>query len=155
MIEKKNFVGLYFRVSNGKQVNEGFSLEAQEEVTLDVAKKRFGSNVGYELYVDSKETKNRPELDRMMCDVKKGRLAAVITFKVSRLSRSFSDVLKLIDQIHQAGADFISVKEGEYGTFKGNLHMNILSSIVKYQRDELESKRKTENRLFAKGFMKQ
>ncbi|WP_426454496.1 recombinase family protein [Paenibacillus sp. S-38] len=138
---KKFVVGLYIRVSTDKQANEGYSLEAQEEVTLDAARRRFGSDVNFEVYVDegksAKNTKKRSELNRMMRDVREGRLAAIITFKVSRLSRSLADSLKLVDQIRQAGAFFISVKEGEYGTPHGNLQFNILSSVAQYQREDL------------------
>ncbi|WHY86323.1 recombinase family protein [Neobacillus novalis] len=134
-------VGIYIRVSTDKQANEGYSLDGQKEVGTEKAIQMFGSNVILEYYVDGgisgKSTKNRPDLQRMMKDINKGILHAVITYKVSRLSRSLSDSLKLVEEIDRAKVRFISLKEGEYGTPHGNLQFNILASVAQYQREEL------------------
>ncbi|WP_413377190.1 recombinase family protein [Alkalihalobacillus sp. 1P02AB] len=134
-------VGLYIRVSTHKQAELGFSLDGQKEEGIQEAHKRFGNNVDIRFYVDegisAKSTNDRPELNRMMHDVKKGDLHAIIAYKVSRLSRNLSDSLSLVEDIHHSSVIFISIKEGEYGTPHGNLQFNILSSVAQYQREEL------------------
>ena len=116
-------------------------MEGQKEEGIQTAHKLYGDDVTLEFYVDegisAKSTKSRHELNRMMKDVKKGNLDAIITYKVSRLSRNLSDSLKLVEEIHNSNVKFISIKEGEYGTPHGNLQFNILSSVAQYQREEL------------------
>ncbi|RDI40904.1 recombinase family protein [Falsibacillus pallidus] len=139
--QTQKVVGIYIRVSTEKQVQEGFSLDAQKDEDTQFAKKLFGDDVVLRYYVDegksAKSTKSRYELQRMMKDVKHGLLSTIITYKVSRLSRNLSDSLKLVDEIHKAKVRFISIKEGEYGTPHGNLQFNILASVAQYQREDL------------------
>ena len=134
-------VGLYIRVSTSKQAELGFSLEGQKDEGIQTAHKLFGDDINLINYVDegisAKSTTSRHELNRMMHDVKKGNLDAIITYKVSRLSRNLSDSLSLVEDIHNSGVKFISIKEGQYGTPHGNLQFNILSSVAQYQREEL------------------
>lgn len=141
MINEIKAVGLYIRVSTTKQAELGFSLEGQKDEGVQYAYKLFGDNINLTYYVDkgisAKSTSSRHELNRMMHDVKKGKLDAIITYKVSRLSRNLSDSLSLVEEIHNSSVKFISIKEGQYGTPHGNLQFNILSSVAQYQREEL------------------
>jgi site-specific DNA recombinase len=141
MESKRLVIGIYMRVSTGKQVEHGFSLEAQKEEDTQFAYKTFGENITIVYYVDEgisgKSTKGRKDLKRMMNDVAAKNLDAIVTYKVSRLSRSLSDSLKLVEEIHKEKVRFISIKEGEYGTPHGNLQFNILASVAQYQREEL------------------
>lgn len=133
-------VGLYIRVSTSKQAEFGYSLEGQKEEGIQEIHKRYGKDVDIRFYVDegiSAKSTNRKELNRMMHDVNTGVLDAVITYKVSRLSRNLSDSLSLVEQIHDSNIKFISIKEGEYGTPSANLQFNILSAVAQYQREEL------------------
>lgn len=134
-------IGLYIRVSTDKQAQEGYSLEGQQVEGTQLAHKMFGKDIIIKVYIDegisAKSTKRRTDLNRMLKDVDNGELDAIITYKVSRLSRSLSDSLKIVEEIHKAKVRFISIKEGEYGTPHGNLQFNILASVAQYQREEL------------------
>ncbi|WP_060668633.1 MULTISPECIES: recombinase family protein [Bacillaceae] len=140
-MENKKVIGLYIRVSTEKQSEHGFSLEAQQEEGTQAAQRTFGQDIVIENYVDSgisgKNIKDRPALNKMLKDVAEGTLDAIITYKVSRLSRSLSDSLKIVEEIHREKVRFISIKEGEYGTPHGNLQFNILASVAQYQREEI------------------
>ncbi len=141
MKDNKKVIGLYIRVSTEKQVEHGYSLDAQKEEGSHVAYRTFGQDIHIESYVDGgisgKNTKDRPALNRMMKDVAEGNLDAIITYKVSRLSRSLSDSLKLVEHIHKENVRFISIKEGEYGGPSQNLKFNLLATIAQYQREEI------------------
>ncbi|HCX51025.1 MAG TPA: hypothetical protein DG757_18790 [Bacillus sp. (in: Bacteria)] len=140
-MKKKMVIGLYIRVSTDKQAQEGFSLEGQEVEGTQLAHKMFGKDIILKVYIDegisAKSTKGRTDLNRMLKDVERGALDAIITYKVSRLSRTLSDSLKIVEDIHRAKVRFISIKEGEYGTPHANLQFNILASVAQYQREEL------------------
>ncbi|SOC08234.1 site-specific DNA recombinase [Ureibacillus xyleni] len=140
-MERNMVIGLYIRVSTDKQAQEGYSLEGQQVEGTQLAHKMFGKDIIIKVYIDegisAKSTKRRTDLNRMLKDVDNGELDAIITYKVSRLSRSLSDSLKIVEEIHKAKVRFISIKEGEYGTPHGNLQFNILASVAQYQREEL------------------
>lgn len=92
-----DMVGLYCRVSTDIQAREGFSLEEQEERLRALCTYK-----GYEvidIYVDAgisgKDT-NRPEFQRMMEDIKNGRINRIITLKLDRLTRSIIDLENLV-----------------------------------------------------------
>jgi len=93
----EKIVAFYIRVSTTKQAKDGYSLEAQEEQAIKKAKEVFGEEVKWKSYIDSgksaKDTTKRFELNKMMNEIKAGRIKAVITFKVSRLARNLSDAL--------------------------------------------------------------
>lgn len=139
--DNQRVIGIYMRVSTGKQVEHGFSLDAQKEEGTQFAYRLFGEDISIEYYIDegisAKSTQGRNDLKRMMKDVATNNLNAIITYKVSRLSRSLSDSLKLVEEIHREKVRFVSIKEGEYGTPHGNLQFNILTSVAQYQREEL------------------
>ncbi|SEN98132.1 site-specific DNA recombinase [Amphibacillus marinus] len=141
MTTKTKVIGLYIRVSTGKQVEHGFSLDAQREEGTQFAHRILSEDITIECYVDegisAKSTKGRHALNKIIKDAVSGKLDAIITYKVSRLSRSLSDSLKLVEEIHRERVRFISIKEGEYGTPHGNLQFNILASVAQYQREEL------------------
>lgn len=141
MEKKITNVGLYIRVSTSKQAQEGYSLDGQKEEGIHEAKRRFGKDINLKFYVDEgisgKSTKNRHALNQMLRDVMEGKLDAVITYRVSRLSRKLSDSLKLVTDIHNSNVKFISIKEGEYGGPHKNLQFNILSAVAEYQREEI------------------
>ncbi|WP_110114485.1 recombinase family protein [Bacillus sp. CGMCC 1.16541] len=142
MKKKEIVVGIYLRVSTDKQAQEGFSIDGQEHEATEFAHKYFiGHELAIRVYVDegvsAKSIKGRKDLNRMMRDVKAGALDVVITYKVSRLSRTLSDSLKIVEEIHKEKVRFISIKEGEYGTPHANLQFNILASVAQYQREEL------------------
>lgn len=96
-LNNDKFVAFYIRVSTDRQAQEGYSLDAQKEENLALAKRIFGPDVRWVIYADEgksgKNTDRRPNLQRMMQDIKAGKIQAVITYKVSRLSRSLSDAL--------------------------------------------------------------
>ncbi|WP_342558226.1 recombinase family protein [Metasolibacillus sp. FSL K6-0083] len=141
MKNNKMTIGIYIRVSTDKQAQEGYSLDAQREEGTKEAYRLFGENIDIKYYVDegisAKKIAGRKDLLRMMQDVENGHIQVVITYKVSRLSRSLHDSLKLADKITKANVRFISIKEGEYGTAHLNLQFNILASVAQYQREEL------------------
>lgn len=118
-------VGIYIRVSTSKQAEFGFSLKGQKEEGTQTAHRLFGKDITLIYYIDegisAKSTDSRHELNRMRQDVDNGKLDAIITYKVSRLSRTLSDSLKLVEQIHNSNVRFISIKEGDYGKAHENL----------------------------------
>ena len=97
-----NKVGIYCRVSTQDQAREGFSLPEQE-----ARLKTLCTYKGYQvvdIYIDSgisaKDT-NRPEFQRLMNDIKFGRINRIVAFKLDRVTRSIVDLEKLVSYLEE------------------------------------------------------
>ena len=111
--KKENFVvDLYIRVSTARQANEGDSLEAQEN---DL--KKFCEYRGFHIYNTFIErgksggNTNRPEYQKLIDDINKERINAVVVKRLDRLSRSLIDFEQLIKLLQLKNVEFISLKE--------------------------------------------
>ncbi|GLV14752.1 cassette chromosome recombinase B [Alicyclobacillus hesperidum] len=134
-------IAIYIRVSTKAQADEGYSLDGQLEACKDRIKQEYGDDVQFQVYVDGgesgKSTNKRTALKQMLRDVKAGKIHAVLTWKVSRLARNMTDSLLIVKEIDESGVEFVSLKEGKYGSPHDKLRFNILSAVAEYQREEL------------------
>ncbi len=81
-------------------------------------------------------TMDRPGLQRLLSDVKAGRIDTVVVYKVDRLTRSLSDFAKIVDVFDQAGASFVSVTQSfNTTTSMGRLTLNMLLSFAQFERE--------------------
>lgn len=90
-------IGLYPRVSTQEQAVNGHSIDEQIE-RMQKYCEAMGWTV-YKVYTDagySGADTNRPALQRMIKDVKAGRIDKVLVYKLDRLSRSQKDTLMLM-----------------------------------------------------------
>ena len=76
---------------------------------------------------------NRPELRHLLGHLSDGEV--VVVWKLDRLSRSLNDVLTLMDQIAQSGADFRSLTEAIDTTSpSGRMMMQIIGRFAEFER---------------------
>ncbi|MDD4804893.1 MAG: recombinase family protein, partial [Candidatus Pacebacteria bacterium] len=105
-------VALYIRVSTERQANEGDSLEEQETEL-----KKFCDYRNYQIhniYIErgkSGGNTNRPEYQKLIKDVEKKKINAIVVKKLDRLSRSLLDFENLMKLMQQKDVEFISLKE--------------------------------------------
>lgn len=88
------------------------------------------------------KTKNRPELIKMLDNLRQGDV--VIVSELSRLSRSTKDLLSLVEQIHSKGADIKSLKESwlDTTTPTGKLMFTFIAGISQFERDIISQRTK-------------
>lgn len=85
--------------------------------------------------VSGKDT-NRPELHAMLEFIREGD--AVYVHDLSRLARSTSDLLKLIEQLEQKDVHLISCKEAiDTNTATGKLMITMIGAINEFERANL------------------
>lgn len=78
---------------------------------------------------------NRPALRRLLADIEAGRVDAVITYKVDRLSRSLVDFVKMLDLFEKHGVRFVSVtQQFDTDTALGKLTLGLLMSFSEFER---------------------
>jgi hypothetical protein len=69
---------------------------------------------GYQVYEDENQsgTKNsRPALDKMMADVREGRIETVLVYSFSSFARSTTHLLSALEEFRKLGVKFVSITE--------------------------------------------
>lgn len=105
----KNKICLYARVSTDQQAT---GLEAQVRALREYCRLNNISDI--ELFADENQSgakSSRPALDRMMELVRKKEVEKVICYSLSRLGRSTTHLLKLMDEMNNCGVKFVSLSE--------------------------------------------
>ena len=92
---------------------------------------------GYdEIYTDEASGKNtkRPELEKMLQSLRKGD--KVIIYRLDRLGRSLSDLLRLMKSFEEQEVALVSLSENiNTTTVTGKLVFNIFASIADFERN--------------------
>ena len=79
---------------------------------------------------------DRPALQRLLVEVKAGRVDVILVYKVDRLTRSLSDFAKLVDLFDAHGVSFVSVTQAfNTTTSMGRLTLNVLLSFAQFERE--------------------
>jgi site-specific DNA recombinase len=135
--------GLYIRVSTDAQAEEGYSIDAQKEM-LEAYCKTKGIKK-YRFYIDGGFTGSnidRPEIRRLIEDVKNGEVGVVIVYKLDRLSRSQKDTLYLIEDVfNKHKAEFISINENlDTSSPIGRAMLGIMSAFAQLERETIRER---------------
>ncbi len=134
---------IYIRVSTDAQREEGYSIDAQKEMLTAYCVSKGIKK--YEYYIDggfSGSNIDRPELKRLIEDVKNGKIDCVLVYKLDRLSRSQKDTLYLIEDVFNPhNVDFISLNESmDTSTPLGRLMLGILSAFAQLERENIKER---------------
>lgn len=154
----KRLIGIYLRVSTKRQalVLEG-SLKNQRQLVhafiqskIAQAKAFSGATDGGEWVIveeyleeprTAKEASRRTEYQRLIADLKSGRINTIIILALSRFSRSMSDFLGVIKILDEKDADIISLRESLDTTSpQGRFAIKILISVNELEV-EIDSER--------------
>lgn len=132
-------VAIYMRVSSDKQAQEGDSIPAQR----DALHKYIDSHedmicVGEYLDDGVSGTKeDRDELQRLLSDVKEGKIDLICVTKLDRLYRSIRHYLNLQDTLDKHEVNWIAIWEPIYDTStpQGRLIINQMMSIAQFEAE--------------------
>lgn len=108
------YAAIYTRVSTGQQAEEGFSLEAQQDILVDILNRK-GLQL-YRVYTDpgvSGKTFKRPGVQAMIADMKAGKFEAVVIHKLDRLSRNMGDIIAFIEMVNSLDIRLIIAAQGQ------------------------------------------
>ncbi|MES2476438.1 MAG: recombinase family protein [Verrucomicrobiota bacterium] len=78
----------------------------------------------------------RPGLQRLLADIKAGKIDVVVVYKVDRLSRSLADFAQLMQLFDKQNVSFVSVTQ-QFNTSSsmGRLTLNVLLSFAQFERE--------------------
>jgi site-specific DNA recombinase len=78
----------------------------------------------------------RPALQRLLTDIRAGKIDCVVTYKVDRLSRSLLDFAKMMETFEKHGVSFVSItQQFNSATSMGRLVLNVLLSFAQFERE--------------------
>lgn len=80
----------------------------------------------------------RPALDRLMAEARCGRIDVICVWSLDRFGRSLAHVVTAVQELHERGVAFVSLKEGlDLSTAAGRLQLHILSALGEFERARL------------------
>lgn len=137
--------GIYVRVSTEEQAKEGFSIRAQEQKLKDYA--RIKDWAIHKIYIDEgisgKNITDRPQINELIKDIKKGSVKNVLIFKIDRLTRSTSDLIYLINLFNEYNCAFNSLCESiDTQTPSGRMFIKIIGIFAEFERENIVERTK-------------
>ena len=82
----------------------------------------------------SGKSKDRPELERMISQLRSGD--TVVVWKLDRLGRSLKDLIELVSDFKERGVEFVSLQDGiNTTTPTGKFTFNIFASLAEFERE--------------------
>jgi site-specific DNA recombinase len=133
---------IYTRVSTDHGLDQEFnSLDAQYDAASAYIKSQ--AHAGWTLirsrYDDggySGGSTDRPDLQRLLDDIRVWKLDVIVVYKVDRLTRSLADFAKLVELFDAHGVSFVSVtQQFNTTTSMGRLTLNVLLSFAQFERE--------------------
>ena len=133
---------MYTRKSSAEGLEQAFnSLDAQREACTAyvLSQKHEGWTALPHRYDDggfSGGAMDRPALQRLLADVRAGRVDAVLVYKVDRLTRALADFARIVAIFDAAGVSFVSITQAfNTTTSMGRLTLNVLLSFAQFERE--------------------
>jgi site-specific DNA recombinase len=133
---------IYTRVSTDHGLDQEFnSLDAQYDAAS--AYIRSQAHAGWTLirsrYDDggySGGSTDRPDLQKLLDDIRSRKIDVIVVYKVDRLTRSLADFAKLVELFDAHGVSFVSVtQQFNTTTSMGRLTLNVLLSFAQFERE--------------------
>lgn len=133
---------IYTRKSTDEGLEKEFNtLEAQREAGENYVKsqRHQGWVLVEEHYDDggfSGGNMKRPALQRLLDDIKHGKINMIVVYKIDRLTRSLVDFSKMVDIFDKYHCSFVSVTQNfNTSDSMGRLTLNMLLSFAQFERE--------------------
>ena len=133
---------IYTRKSTEEGLDQDFnSLDAQREACEAYIKSQAheGWRLEPERFDDggfSGGNMARPALQRLMEAIRARQIDRIVVYKIDRLTRSLADFAKLVEDLDEAEASFVSVTQSfNTATSMGRLTLNMLLSFAQFERE--------------------
>src|SRR2546430_9196611 len=79
---------------------------------------------------------DRPDLQKLLDDIRARKVDVIVVYKVDRLTRSLADFAKLVELFDAHGVSFVSVtQQFNTTTSMGRLTLNVLLSFAQFERE--------------------
>lgn len=136
------YCAAYCRKSVEERADQTFgSIENQHEAILSfIASHKHEGWIALDARYDDNgftgSNTNRPSLQKLINDIKDGRVNMVVVYKLDRLSRSLVDFVQILRFFEEHNVAFASITQPiDTSTSTGKLMLHILSSFAEFERE--------------------
>jgi DNA invertase Pin-like site-specific DNA recombinase len=130
-------VAAYIRVSTNEQ-----DVGMQEQELVEYVKRRNWTL--YKIYSDngvSGAREDRPGLNALLSDVKRGRVNLVAVWSLDRMARSVRQLVELAAEFNSHGVDFVALRQSiDTVSPAGRLTYHVLSAVAEFERELLRDR---------------
>jgi len=125
--------GTYIRISTKDKQETGM----QEKSINDYCERENIQIVkDYKDVGQSGSKESRPEFDLMLKDMRNKKFDAIIVYKLDRIGRSLSHLLKLFEEFRSKKINFISITQNiNTTTPEGRMFLHMLMVLAEYERE--------------------
>jgi site-specific DNA recombinase len=141
VVYPERIIAGYVRVSSFRQVTEGDSLEAQQNMVAEYVRHQIQKDPSQIVfYIErgkSGKNQNRPELQRLRRDIESGKIGTVIAFKLDRLTRSPGDFEDLWRLLQAHGVELVTLRERfDTTSYLGRAMLDIALVFARMEREQ-------------------
>jgi site-specific DNA recombinase len=137
-------VGVYMRVSTMLQKRRGAIETQRPDLDRYLAAYAFAP---YGWYEDEAVSGHwvpfgeRPQGKRLLADAKAGHISLVLVWRLDRFGRNAVEILKAVQELEQAGARLVSLKESfDTRTAGGRLMLTVLAALSEYEWESIRER---------------
>jgi site-specific DNA recombinase len=132
-------VAIYIRVSTEEQAKEGYSIDAQKQRLTEFVRSQ-GWEI-YEFYIDdgySAKDLERPNVQRMIKDIRSKKFDIVLVYRLDRLVRSVINLHELLQLFDKHDVKFKSATEMfDTTSAMGRFFITLVGAMAQWERENL------------------
>ncbi len=138
---ENKLIALYCRVSTDIQKEKGESIINQKSRLQEYAKEKHLSAIVYEDAGYSAKDTNRPAINRLIREIKEGKISSVIVTKLDRITRSIKDLLELLELFEEHEVAFKSLTQPlDTSTAMGRGFLRLLGEFAQMEREMISER---------------
>jgi DNA invertase Pin-like site-specific DNA recombinase len=123
---------LYIRVST-----DGQRTDSQEQELRGYCRQRGWKDLTFYMDKIGGAKASRPQLDRLMQDIRSGKIERLLVFKLDRLGRSLTHLALILDELNRLKVPLIASSQGidtSDDNPAGRLQLGVLMAVAEFER---------------------